>query len=418
MINIVDKKDCCGCEACVQRCPRHCISLHEDEEGFLYPRVDASACIDCGLCERVCPVLNRGVEHEPFASYAAKNRNDEIRMTSSSGGIFSALAEGTLSEGGVVFGAMFDSEWNVVHGYVEGKEELRRLRGSKYVQSHIVCSYKQTEEFLKQGRKVLFSGTPCQIAGLRHFLRKEYDNLLLVDVICHGVPSPGVWRRYLKEEVALKCDPKNTVLPRPIRGRDAHVEDISFRDKTLGWKKFSFSLVLSTTNGSGEKFSFCSRSHLYENPFMKGFLADIYLRPSCYYCPVKCGRSGSDITLGDFWGVDGVMPELDDDRGVSAVLVNTPHGAEALKKSGVSLWPVEYSQILRRNPALVRSVAEPYKKRVKFFASRQRSFHKTITKLTRKPLKVRVKNRIGQFAYALLGQKVGKALKRLLSKLI
>ena len=149
---------------------------------------------------------------------------------------------------------------------------------------------------------------------------------------------------------------------------------------------------------------------------MKGFLADIYLRPSCYDCPVKCGRSGSDITLGDFWGVDGVMPELDDDRGVSAVLVNTPHGAEALKKSGVSLWPVEYSQILRCNPALVRSVVEPCKKRAKFYASRQRSFSKSVIRLTRRPLKVRVKNRIGRLTYALLGQKVGKALKRLLSK--
>ena len=403
MINIVDKKDCCGCEACVQRCPRHCISLHEDEEGFLYPRVDASACIDCGLCERVCPVLNWGVEHEPFASYAAKNRNDEIRMTSSSGGIFSALAEETLSEDGVVFGAMFDRDWNVEHGYVEDKKELGRLRGSKYVQSHIGESYRQAEEFLKQRRKVLFTGTPCQIAGLRRILRKEYDNVLLVDVICHGVPSPGVWRRYLKEEVARQCDPKNTVLPRPIRGRDAHVEDISFRDKTLGWKKFSFALVLSTTNGSGEKFSFCSRSHLYENAFMKGFLANIYLRPACYDCPARGGRSGSDITLRDFWGVDGVMPEPDDDRGVSAVLVNTPRGAEALKQSAVSLWNVEYSQILRCNSSLVRSVAEPYKKRAKFFASRQRSFHKTIIKLTRRPFKERVKNRVGKFAYALLG---------------
>lgn len=416
MINIVDKKDCCGCEACVQRCPRHCISLHEDEEGFLYPRVDASACIDCGLCERVCPVLNRGEEHRPVASYAAKNRNDEIRMNSSSGGIFSALAEETLSEDGVVFGAMFDRDWNVVHGYVEDKEELGRLRGSKYVQSHIGDSYKQTEEFLKQGRMVLFTGTPCQIAGLRHFLRKEYDKLLLVDVICHGVPSPGVWRQYLQEEVARQCDLKNTVLPRPIRGRDALVEGISFRDKTLGWKKYSFVLVLSTTNGSGEKFSFCSRSHLYENHFMKGFLADIYLRPSCYDCPAKDGRSGSDITLGDFWGVGGVMSELDDDRGVSAVLVNTLRGKEALKQSGVSLWKVEYGQILRCNPALVRSVAEPYKKRAKFFATRQRSFHKTIVKLIRRPFKERVKNRVGKFAYALLGQKGGKALKRLLLK--
>ena len=415
MINIVNKKDCCGCEACVQRCPRHCISLHEDEERFLYPRVDTSACIGCGLCEKVCPVINRGDEHEPVASYAAKNPNEDVRMSSSSGGIFSALAEEVLSDGGVVFGAMFDRDWNVVHGYVESKEELGRLRGSKYVQSHIGDSYKQAEEFLKQGRKVLFSGTSCHIAGLRHFLRKDYDNLLAIDVICHGAPSPGVWRRYLKEAVARQCDPKNTVLPRPISGRDAHIEGISFRDKTLGWKKFSFALVLSTTNGSGEKFSFCSRIPVNENLFLRGFLADLYLRPSCYACPLKCGKSGSDMTLGDFWGLQDVFPELDDDKGMKALLVNSVRGKEMLGKAGVILYPTDYEKVLRSNPALERSVTLP-SKRLQFYAHRELTFADRICKCTRLSIRLRIRRRLSQVASRILGEYRKEQVKKIFRK--
>ena len=360
MINISDKFHCCGCSACVQCCPKHCISLQEDSEGFLYPQVDAESCIDCGLCEKVCPMLRHSEEgQKPLAVYAAKNKDEEIRRISSSGGMFTALAEEIIREGGVVFGACFNADWEVVHNYTEIVEGLARFRGSKYVQSRIGDSYKQAESFLKAGRKVLFSGTPCQIAGLKKFLRKDYENLLAVDVICHGVPSPGVWREYLKEEIARQRDRKNTVLPRTIHERDVLVEGISFRDKSEGWKKFSFALALSTTNGSGEKFSFCSRMPLNENLFLRGFLADLYLRPSCYACPFKCGKSGSDLTLGDFWGIQRVMPDFDDDKGCSVVLCNTSIAQSIFSNLNLEMRIAPWDCVLTGNPALVKSPKMP-----------------------------------------------------------
>lgn len=216
MINIIEKKDCCGCSACVSICPKHCITMSLDNEGFLYPQVDNESCIDCGLCEKVCLVLNQGKECKPFQVYAAKNINEEIRMKSSSGGIFTLLAEQILHEGGVVFGARFNADWEVIHDYTETKEGLAAFRGSKYVQSRLGDSFCQAEHFLRQGRKVMFTGTPCQIAGLKLFLRKTYDNLLTVDFICHGVPSPGVWKKYLEELIALKDNRKNSVLLSPF----------------------------------------------------------------------------------------------------------------------------------------------------------------------------------------------------------
>lgn len=165
MISILDKKKCCGCSACAQRCPKHCIKMIEDSEGFLYPKVDGDTCIDCGLCERVCPIQNPGEDRVPLAVYAAKNPNEVIRRQSSSGGIFTILAEQIIDEGGVVFGAAFNDKWEVEHSYVENKEQLVKFRGSKYVQSRIGESYKDAKSFLKEGRRVLFSGTPCQIAA-------------------------------------------------------------------------------------------------------------------------------------------------------------------------------------------------------------------------------------------------------------
>ena len=169
MIRIIDKKDCCGCHACSNVCPKQCISMQLDEEGFLYPIVDTQKCIDCGLCENVCPIINRGKSRSPINVFAAKNNNEEIRIKSSSGGIFTLLAEKIIIEGGVVFGAKFDKNWDVKHGYTETIEGLAAFRGSKYVQSQIEDNYQKAEKFLKQGRKVLFSGTPCQIAGLKCF---------------------------------------------------------------------------------------------------------------------------------------------------------------------------------------------------------------------------------------------------------
>ena len=243
MIEIKDKSQCCGCNACVQRCPKQCIAS-EDEEGFLYPEVDEAICIDCGLCENVCPVINQADARIPLQVYAAKNTDEKIRMHSSSGGVFSILAEQTIKQGGVVFGARFDENWEVKHDYTETIDGVSVFRGSKYVQSKTGDTFKQAEQFLKQNRKVLFSGTPCQIVALKRYLKKEYENLLLVDFICHGVPSPGVWRKYLKQVIALTCD-KNTVsshLKLLLSERNALVEGISFRDKRLGWQKYSFAL--------------------------------------------------------------------------------------------------------------------------------------------------------------------------------
>ena len=204
MLQIKEKKDCCGCEACVQRCPQQCIAVREDSEGFLYPVVDEGRCTDCGLCERVCPGLQPGEPREPLKVYAAKNPDEKVRIQSSSGGIFSLLAEQVIRAGGVVFGARFDGRWEVVHDYTEAMEGLEAFRGSKYVQSRTGETYRLAETFLRAGRKVLFCGTPCQIAGLKLFLRKEYENLLTVDFICHGVPSPGIWRKYLQEIAARR----------------------------------------------------------------------------------------------------------------------------------------------------------------------------------------------------------------------
>lgn len=173
MIEIVEKSDCVGCEACVQRCPKQCIVMKEDAEGFLYPQIDIEKCIDCGLCERVCPVINQGEPRKPLVAYAAKNQDESVRLSSSSGGVFTALAEYVIAQGGVVFGARFDESWNVVHDYVETIEGLSAFRGAKYVQSRIGQSFLRAETFLKQGRMVLFSGLPCQITGLKKILAER-----------------------------------------------------------------------------------------------------------------------------------------------------------------------------------------------------------------------------------------------------
>lgn len=391
MIEIRNKKDCCGCEACVQRCPKQCIALEEDSEGFLYPEVNKDICIECGLCEKVCPVINQGKPIEPISVFAAINPNGEIRLQSSSGGIFTMLAETIIDKGGVVFGVGFNNRWEVVHKYAETKEALAEFRGSKYVQSRVGNTFLQAETFLKQGREVLFSGTPCQIAGLKCFLRKDYSNLLTVDFICHGVPSPGVFRQYLEEEkikVARKGR-KNTVSfsskstsvseRNMLKCNEVEIEHISFRDKIAGWKKFSFVLVLTKATAAGEKIQFRSRKSLRINPFLRGFLKDLYLRPSCHECPTKQMKSGSDITLADFWGITQLMPKLDDDKGFSVFTINTDKGAALMETVSLKRYPLTYEQLKQTNRALDISATIP-KNRGKFFSSKDLSFHKRIQK--------------------------------------
>ena len=405
MIHIEEKSKCCGCNACVQRCPKHCIVMREDEEGFLYPVVDESSCINCGLCERVCPVLNQGEERKPLKVYAAKNKDEEIRMQSSSGGIFTLLAEQIIQEGGVVFGARFDENWEVIHDYTETIEGLAPFRGSKYVQSRIGDTYQQAESFLKQGRKVLFTGTPCQIAGLKLFLRKDYENLLTVDFVCHGVPSPGVWRKYLEELIARQGDGKNSVLSHAKPSFLNSVRDISrieFRNKRLGWKKFSFALTLSVPDGHGAKNTVLLSEPYNKNIFMRGFLADLYLRPSCYACPVKRGKSNSDIILADFWNVDKVLDDIDDDKGISSILINTNLGEECFEYLNLYKRWVDFNSVLLYNVAYINS-APLSEKRNMFYTNLKNN--KTVIKSIKKLLHVSFSQRIRNRLKRLLWQK-------------
>ena len=346
MIKISNKQNCCGCAACAQACPKQCIMMSSDNEGFLYPKVDESVCINCGLCERVCPELSLGIEREPKEVLAAINKDESVRMQSSSGGVFYLLAERFIREGGVVFGARFDESWQVLMDYAETLEGVQVFIGSKYVQARTDKAYIHARRFLQEGRKVLFSGTPCQIAGLRHFLRKEYDNLLTVDIVCHGTPSPKVWGRYL-DEVLREC---------------GKIKNVTFRNKTLGWRNFSFRL---SYNEKDKALSISSPAGT--NPYMKAFLKNLTLRPSCHDCKFKSGRSHSDITLADFWGIWNVSPQMDDDKGTSMVFVNTDKGADAMTNLDLNVVPSDYKTAKTFNSACWKSPA-PHPKRTEFFS--------------------------------------------------
>lgn len=396
MIDIKVKKDCCGCSACVQICPKGCISLKEDNEGFLYPEADKDICIDCGLCEKVCPFINVGVPHEPVNTFAAKNKDESVRMESSSGGIFTLLAEKVIQEGGVVFGARFNEKWEVIHDYTEIVDGLSVFRGSKYVQSRTGDTFRQTETFLKQGRKVMFTGTPCQIRGLKLFLRKNYENLLTVDFVCHGVPSPGIWQEYLDETFRRSgCREKlkkNSVLssPEPILS----ITGINFRNKKSGWKNYSF-VVRGMSAGQADKNSVLLSDIHLKNPFMRAFLSDLILRPSCYECKAKAGRSGSDITIADFWGVQNILPEFDDDRGVSLVLINKNRDFFVDLLNDAIKYEINISAAKQYNGGFLEKT-KPHPKRANFFSTiRKDNLLSTINDTLKIPLIIRLKRKVG-----------------------
>lgn len=337
---------CCGCTACYAICPKGAITMQEDGEGFKYPAIDKSKCIDCGLCCKVCP-LDKKLENliTPAVSFACTAKDENFAKQSSSGGVFAILANMYIKEQAVIYGAAFDDNLNVCHIRADKKDELKSLYTSKYVQSDMGNAFRQVKGDLDNGKKVLFAGTPCQVAGLKSYLQKDYLNLLSVDFICHGVPSPLVWQRYI---IAMEKKLNNKIT------------EISFRDKKDGWKNYYFKL--STANGDVfyEKHG--------ENIYMKGFLKDLYLRPSCYDCKFKTLHRASDITLADFWGIEKIIPEINVEKGVSLCWASSEKGDTILDKAlkQTIYEQVDLNEAIKHNPSAITSVKR-HKNRNKFF---------------------------------------------------
>lgn len=376
MIKIPDS-DCFGCGACEQICPKNCINLINNGEGFLNPKTDSSCCINCHLCEHVCPAQTSQIESQN-TSYIATNRNSAIKLLSSSGGIFGQIAGEFITAGGIVFGAAFDENWNIAHKYIDDIANLHQFMGSKYVQSRIGDSFKHAKRLLDKGLNVLFSGTPCQIAGLKCFLRKDYDNLLCIDFICHGIPAPTLWQKYLHEELHRQLEFRNIPSDNKI-----NINHISFRDKRNGWKNFGLSINYSVINQNYEYFS-----EVNQNPFLKGFVLNLYLRKVCYKCPFKDANYRSDITLGDAWGVWNYKPGIDDDKGTSYVITHTPKGVRwFMQDNNFDIANIDYDLIKKYNITVIRP-PKLNRKRRKFFKlinkgySFEQSVHKCLPKDT------------------------------------
>lgn len=314
MIDVFENKKCCGCNACINICPVKCISNKTDEKGFAFPIVDTSVCIGCNQCDSVCPMLNSLEKAAPLSTEGMINNDDKERVASSSGGIFSILAKEIINKGGVVYGASFDENFKVVHTSAETIEDIAKFRGSKYIQSDINLCFTEVKTILNTGRWVLFSGTPCQVKGLHLFLKKSYEKLLTVDFICHGVPNYEVFKAYIEDE-KRKSPSKFT----------SGISSINFRDKShAGWH--GYCLAFTTRDNSHETIE------LKNSAFMRGFGANLYLRPSCYDCPAKDFSSGADITLADYWRVEKLNPELDDNKGTSLVSILTEKGMDLISK--------------------------------------------------------------------------------------
>ena len=318
--------------------------MHPDEEGFVYPKVYAQKCVDCGLCVNRCPILAPCNEIKAKKAFSGIIEDDTIRFSCSSGGLFWALASHFIQRNGVVFGAAFDDKWNVIHTEAHTFSQLALFKGSKYVQSSLNNIYPRVREYLQEGRNVLFSGTPCQIAGLRSFLNKDYQQLLLVDIACHGVPSPGLWQSYL---LSLKKDLADEIIY------------VNFRDKKKGWKDYYLTIELSEYNHSLKEKKRVISERPINNVYMGLFRNNYSLRPSCYQCKFKSGKSGADITLCDFWGIPS-SSRFNDDKGASSIIVFSEKGEKILSElCNVSLDSIDYNYLVKNNLGLVGSVPKP-----------------------------------------------------------
>lgn len=308
MIHIEKKENCSGCGACAEICPKQCIMMSIDNEGFKYPQVDTSKCINCGLCTRICPELNHLDTSEPIKIIGLKNKNNQTAYKSSSAGVAKELSEYIIKNEGFVVGAAYNKDFSVSHRIVSTIEKLEVLSGSKYQQSDINHVYTEIKNLLNKGKRVLFIGTPCQVSGLKHFLRKKYQNLFTCDLICHGVPSPKVFHSYL---CFIESKYKRKIA------------NINMRDKTNGWDK------------PGIRIYFTDGFSIYKNKetnlFNCIYSVHYATRPSCHKCLYANMKREGDITIGDFWGIEKIHPDFYDRNGVSLVLINNKKGEALIK---------------------------------------------------------------------------------------
>ncbi len=343
-IEIYNKKvNCCGCEACRQSCPHGAIGMVSDEEGFEYPRVDNDKCVNCGICKQVCPTQRTEIKEDIVKTCYVSYWDNDIRIISSSGGLFSVFADEIINKNGIVSGAIFDKDYNVFHK-CENKN-YEPMRSSKYLQSKIGDNYKEVKEYLEEGKSVLFSGTECQVAGLKSFLNYDYDNLITVGVLCHGTPSPLVWEKYL-DSIS--------------KNREKTIENISFRNKDEGWKEYNIKICFENGEELKEKHS--------RNMYINCFLEEICLRPSCYKCQFKKLEREADITIGDSWEIGNYLPEMDDDKGTSVVLIHSEKGQNLWNSINdkIVYKEVEVNKVLPPY-ADSRNSVKPHINRKKFF---------------------------------------------------
>lgn len=345
MEEIVSKELCTGCTACKNVCPAKAIEMSKSDDGFEYPKINQSKCINCGMCQKACPIINTKENKALNKTFVGFNKNEKVREVSSSGGIFSIIANYVLSNNGIVIGARFDEDNKLKHFAITNKKDLNKLRSSKYLQSELGSIFELVKENINN-KKILFSGTPCHVAGLKAYLKQDYDNLICIDVICHGVPTPKLFDKYVKE---LENE------------RNAKLLNYNFRDKSSGWEGYSNRATFDSGKNVITKAS--------QNPYMKLFLSDIALRESCYHCNFKLGNKYSDITLGDFWGVKNCYPDMYNEKGVSCIILNTKKGENIFNeiKSEIDFKECTLENILKGNPSLKFSGKEPEKRKEFFY---------------------------------------------------
>lgn len=326
-------KDCCGCALCEYVCPQNAITM-KSSDGFKYPEINGERCIDCGLCAKKCPFTKEKKSGgNCIEAFAVKHKSEDVIRNSSSGGIFTALSDYVLSQNGYIIGADFDEKMNVLHTVADTETKRDRMRGSKYIQSDTSGIYKKLEEILKTEMPVLFTGTPCQAAAARTAF-PDCDNLYIVDIICHGVPSPDVWKKYVRfiEEKYNKT-----------------LSFYSFRNKELsGWRQYSAKLTF--TDGTTLLHNDITGS------FIELFRYDLCMRESCTDCPFASPHRQGDITIGDFWGIEDIIPEISDNKGISAVMVNTEKGREIFGRlsDAIEKYPCRAEDIAKKQPNLIR----------------------------------------------------------------